>query len=102
MSAPTLKGRRPRSEVKVYFGGQLIAADTGSYGSWKLNSFNVLPTSASETLEFLSVNIGGRPSYGTEIMNVSPYAAPDTQCSSRFPARTWARVCSASPHFRRC
>ena len=66
-------------QLDVNFGGAPVTVDTGSFGVWTLNSFNVTATSASETLEFLSVNtanLGGLPSYGNEVTNVSLTAAP--------------------------
>jgi hypothetical protein len=66
-------------QLIVNFGGSQVTVDSGSVGYWTLNSFNVTATSASETLEFLSVNtgnLGGLPSYGNEVTNVSLIAAP--------------------------
>jgi PEP-CTERM motif len=69
--------------LDVSFGGVLLAKDTGSYGSWMLNAFQVVATSSSETLTFASEVTNGLPSYGNEITNVS-LSAPEPS--------TWAMM----------
>lgn len=66
-------------QLDVSFGGSPIAMDTGSIGSWTYNSVQITATSSSEALQFASVNtadIGGLPSYGNEVDNVSLVLAP--------------------------
>jgi hypothetical protein len=63
--------------LDVSFGGQLLTTDTGSEGVWTDNSFRFLATSGTETLQFASRNLGGLPSYGNEITNVSLTAVPE-------------------------
>ena len=70
--------------LDVYFGGTLVGTDTGSYGTWTFNWTGVTATGTSEILTFESVNMGGQPSYGNEITNVSLSAVPE-------PA-TWAMM----------
>jgi len=70
--------------LDVYFGGVLVGTDTGSYGTWTFNWTGVTATGTSEILTFESVNMGGQPSYGNEITNVSLSAVPE-------PA-TWAMM----------
>jgi hypothetical protein len=65
--------------LDVNFGGVLLAVDTGSYGTWTLNSFGVVATSTTETLTFSSVDtseLGGLPTYGNEITNVALFTTP--------------------------
>ena len=62
--------------LQVFFGGNLLATDTGSFGVWTLNSFLVTPTSTTEVLMFTSLDLGGLPSYGNEITNVALTATP--------------------------
>jgi hypothetical protein len=56
--------------LNVYFGGVLLTTDTGSVGTWTLNSFNVVATSDMEVLTFQSIASNGAPSYGNEVTNV--------------------------------
>jgi hypothetical protein len=69
--------------LDVYFGGQKLTTDTGSYSSWTPNTFVITATATTETLEFVSQATGGLPSYGNEITGVS-LAAPE--------ASTWAMM----------
>jgi hypothetical protein len=69
--------------LDVSFGGVLLAQDTGSYGSWTHNAFQIVATSSSETLTFASEVTNGAPSYGNEITNVS-LSAPEPS--------TWAMM----------
>ncbi len=62
--------------LDVYFNGVLLTQDSGSYGVWTPNSFDITATSTSEILSFQSINVGGLPSYGNEITNVSLNATP--------------------------
>ncbi len=60
--------------LNVYWDGTLLTVDSspgnGVPQSWTLNSFVVTGT-GSDTLTFASNNLGGAPSYGNEITNVS-------------------------------
>ena len=58
-------------ELDVDFGGKQVATDTGSLGAWTHNSVWVTAAASSETLAFVSVNLGGAASYGNEVTNVS-------------------------------
>jgi MYXO-CTERM domain-containing protein len=71
-------------QLNVSFGGNPLTSDSGSFGSWTTNSFIIVATSTSETLQFQSIDVGGLPSYGNEITNVSLTAAPE--------ASTWAML----------
>jgi hypothetical protein len=67
-------GGRPgggEQALDVSFGGVLLTTNTGSLGVWTDNSFTFKATDAMETLTFASQNLGGLPSYGNEITNVS-------------------------------
>lgn len=57
--------------MNAYFGGNFLTMDSGSIGVWTTNLFHVVATSTSETLTFSAINLGGAPSYGNEITNVS-------------------------------
>ena len=57
--------------MTVSFGGQYLTTDTGSIGVWTNNLFHVVATSGSETLVFQALDLGGLPSYGNEVTNVS-------------------------------
>ena len=63
--------------LNVSFGGTLLTQNTGSLGAWTINAFSVLATSSSETLTFSALDLGGLPSYGNEITNVSFSAVPE-------------------------
>ncbi len=67
-------------ELDVSFGGSLLTTNTGSLGAWTNEHFIVTATATSEILQFQSVNtasLGGLPSYGNEITNVSVSAVPE-------------------------
>ncbi|HTR14998.1 MAG TPA: PEP-CTERM sorting domain-containing protein [Roseiarcus sp.] len=73
--------------LDVYFGGQLLTTNGDSIGSWTPNSFLVQATSSTERLEFVSQDtsgMGGLPSYGNEITNVSLMMVPE--------ASTWTMM----------
>lgn len=70
--------------LDVSFGGNGLTSDTGSYGVWTHNSFDVVGTGNLEDLVFASEVTNGLPSYGNEITNVSLVAIPE-------PA-TWAMM----------
>jgi hypothetical protein len=59
--------------LQVYFGGNLLTTDTsdGVHASWNLNTFQVTATSSTEVLDFQALDVGGNPSYGNEITDVS-------------------------------
>jgi hypothetical protein len=59
------------SAMEVYFDGNLLTTNSGSVGVWTHNAFDVLATGTSGTLEFRGLNLGGLPSYGNEVTNVS-------------------------------
>jgi hypothetical protein len=69
-----LYGGRPGGgpqALDVYFGGQLLTTDSGSFGVWTPNFFSVQATATTEWLEFRSQATSGSSSYGNEITNVS-------------------------------
>lgn len=57
--------------MDVFFGGQFLTNNSGSIGVWTTNTFNLVATATSEKLLFVGLNLGGAPSYGNEITNVS-------------------------------
>jgi hypothetical protein len=60
--------------LDVYFGGVLVATNTGGAGVWTLNNVSVTATATSEDLVFTARDtsgLGGLPSYGNEITGVS-------------------------------
>ena len=59
------------SAMDVWFGGQYLTTNGGSVGVWTHNAFTVTATSTSETLIFQGLDLGGAPSYGNEVTNVS-------------------------------
>ena len=63
--------------LNVSFGNTLLTQNSGSIGAWTITTFRVLATSSSETLVFSALNLGGLPSYGNEITNVSLSAVPE-------------------------
>jgi hypothetical protein len=63
--------------LNVSFGNSLLTTDTGSLGSWTNNSFVIYAKDTSGALQFASQNLGGLPSYGNEITNVSITAVPE-------------------------
>ncbi len=69
--------------LDVDFGGVHLTTDSGSVGSWTLNTFSVKATATSEKLEFISEVTSGNPSYGNEITAVS-LSTPE--------ASTWAMI----------
>jgi hypothetical protein len=69
--------------LDVYFGGVHLTTDSGSVGSWTLNTFTVRATDTSEKLEFISQVTSGNPGYGNEITAVS-LSTPE--------ASTWAMM----------
>ncbi len=69
--------------LDVNFGGVHLTTDSGSVGSWTLNSFLVEATAPSEKLEFISQVTSGNPGYGNEITAVS-LSTPE--------ASTWAMM----------
>lgn len=74
-----LYGGRPGGgpqTLDVSFGGAPVTQDSGSFGAWTPNQFQVVATAPSETLTFTSLNVGGAPSYGNEITDVS-LSAPE-------------------------
>lgn len=70
-------GDRPGSglqQLNVYFGNTLVAIDHGiGSGTWNSNSnsFTITATATTENLVFQAVNVGGNPSVGNEIDDVS-------------------------------
>ena len=66
-------------QLDVYFGGSLVGVDNsdGATASWTPNSVTFVAGSASETLTFTSVNVGGNPGYGNELTGVSLSAVPE-------------------------
>ena len=62
--------------LNVSFGGTSLALDSGSVGVWTPNNFMITATAISENLVFQSNNLGGLPSFGNEITNVSLTATP--------------------------
>jgi hypothetical protein len=78
-------GVRPGSgpqELTVSFGGAKLAVfDSQSLSTpWTTETFQITATAASEKLEFLSVDtysVGGLPSYGNEIADVSLVGVPE-------------------------
>lgn len=64
--------------LNVSFGGQLLAQDSGSYGTWSSNVFHVIATDTSQVLLFQSImQVGSLPEGGNEITNVSLTAVPE-------------------------
>jgi hypothetical protein len=59
------------SAMDVSFGGVYLTTNSGSVGVWTHNAYDVVATSTSETLVFQGLNLGGIPSYGNEVTNVS-------------------------------
>ena len=68
-------GDRPGSglqQLNVYFGNTLITANHGTgSGAWSNNVFTITATATTENLVFQAVNVGGNPSIGNEIDDVS-------------------------------
>ncbi|WP_158258294.1 PEP-CTERM sorting domain-containing protein [Rhodopila globiformis] len=68
-------------QLNVSFGGNPVASDHGTgSGQWTTNSFIVQATGTSEVLSFAAVDtsgIGGNPSVGNEIADVSLSAIPE-------------------------
>ncbi len=70
--------------LDVSVNGVRLGVDTGSYGVWTNNWAEFVATGPMEVLEFASVNMGGLPSYGNEVTNVSITAIPELS--------TWAMM----------
>jgi hypothetical protein len=67
-----------KQQLDVSFGGSLVTIDHGTgSGDWTANSFIVTATSTSEVLSFAAIDVGGNPSVGNEIADVSLVAAPE-------------------------
>lgn len=59
------------SAMDVFFGGQFLTNNSGSVGVWTHYAFHVVANNTSESLVFQGLNLGGAPSYGNEVTNVS-------------------------------
>jgi hypothetical protein len=74
-------GDRPGSgpqQLNVSFGGVAVTTDYGSgSGVWTGNSFVVTATATSEVLSFAAINVGGNPSVGNEVDDVSLVGVPE-------------------------
>jgi hypothetical protein len=70
--------------LDISFDGVLLTTASGSVGVWTPYSFNVTPTGSTADLIFTAHDLGGLPSYGNEITNVSLSAVPE--------ASTWAMM----------
>lgn len=59
-------------QLNVMFGSTLIGVDRGTgAGTWTSNAVLITATSTTETLAFQAINVGGSPSVGNEIDDVS-------------------------------
>jgi hypothetical protein len=71
-------------QLKVLFGNTLIGVDRGTgAGTWTSNAVLITATSTTETLAFQAINVGGNPSVGNEIddvslVNTTPVPEPGT------------------------
>ena len=59
-------------QLNILFGNTLVGVDRGTgAGTWTSNAVLITATSTTETLAFQAINVGGNPSVGNEIDDVS-------------------------------